>query len=176
MKELIEVTTAVIRKRLSVYEPAFAIESQRRIEGGAAPGLKADPAHAAPVRYRQSMCSRSAAAIPLRRCLGSVRIDFNSPVPSPSSFKAAIPANSGPSHADQTVTFGACRPERSSANTCPGGEFWAFPQGVAPGEFALLLTGQIVHTYLEQLPAYRNLTARWVVKVTSDAMGPFQRL
>jgi hypothetical protein len=31
MKELIEVTTAVIRKRLTVHEPPFATEIQRRL-------------------------------------------------------------------------------------------------------------------------------------------------
>jgi hypothetical protein len=63
MKELIEVTMAVIRKRLTIHEPAFAIQSQRRLESRSAPRLEADPAHTPSLRFADDVleeCSGNA--------------------------------------------------------------------------------------------------------------------
>jgi hypothetical protein len=51
MKELIEITPTVIRKRLTVGESAFSIERQCRLESGAAARLQTKPTQAAPARF-----------------------------------------------------------------------------------------------------------------------------
>jgi hypothetical protein len=82
MKELIEVTTAVIRKRLTVYEPAFAIESQRWLESGATPRFQAEPAQTASLRFANDVieeCSGNTFAEMLR--IGSHRFQLAGPVP-----------------------------------------------------------------------------------------------
>jgi len=51
MKELIEVTPAVISKRFTVSEPPPAIESQCRFEGRAASSLKTEATQPTPAGF-----------------------------------------------------------------------------------------------------------------------------
>lgn len=51
VKELIEVTPAVIGKRVTVSEPAFAIQAQRRLESGSASGLETQAVQTAPASF-----------------------------------------------------------------------------------------------------------------------------
>ena len=82
MKEPIEVTTAVIRKRLTVYEPAFAIESQRWLESGAASRLEAEPTQTASLRFANDVLEeRSGNTFAEMLRIGPHRFQLACPVP-----------------------------------------------------------------------------------------------
>lgn len=82
MKELIEGTTAIIRKRLSVFEPAFSIESQRRLESGSAPGLEAEPVHPSSTRFTDDVL-KERGGNPFAEVIGigPHRFQFSGPIP-----------------------------------------------------------------------------------------------
>jgi hypothetical protein len=75
MKELVEIAGDVVSERAAFHEAGPRIGRIRGFEGRAGSGFQAEGALSALSRHAH-MCRSNAAATPLRRCPGAVRIDL----------------------------------------------------------------------------------------------------